>query len=173
MLLDKIYNLKVRPCSCTHFLMASCLSISSYISSVSEINVMVQCLWTYWCVLDAVIECVLFFFPLVFIASKRHLTILSFHRGDAIELNVTFYLMYKLKNKKEKEKKNSVIEDGNSSCSSCDQPWLLFTVYRMSRLWWGRNAVSLVLPDNWSCFVLIELPFFSVAEIAASGSIGF
>lgn len=73
------------------------------------------------------------FFPLVFITSKRHLTILSVHGGDAIELKVTFYLMYKLKNKKEKEK-NTLIEDGNSSCSNCDKPWLLFPVYRMSRL---------------------------------------
>lgn len=111
------------------------------------------------------------FFPLDFITSKRHLTILSVHGGDAIELKATFYLMYKLKNKKEKEK-NTLIEDGNSSCSNGDKPWLLFPVYRMSRLWWGKNAVSLVLPDNWSCFVLIELLFFSVAEIAASGSVG-
>lgn len=72
------------------------------------------------------------FFPLDFITSKRHLTILSVHGGDAIELKATFYLMYKLKNKKEKEKK--YFEDGNSSYSNGDKPWLLFPVYRMSRL---------------------------------------
>lgn len=43
------------------FFMASFISSSYYISSVLEINGMVQCLWTYWCVLDAVIECIFFF----------------------------------------------------------------------------------------------------------------
>lgn len=86
-------------------------------------------------------------------------------------LLVTFYPVYKLKNKITKGKKHSVTEAGNSSCSICAEHWLLFADYRTSRLWCGKNGVSLVLPDNWSCFVLIELLFFSVAEIAASGSI--
>lgn len=161
MLSDKIYNLKVGTCSCTQFFF--CLPVSQV--PPREMG---------WCCRSGLIDvCSTLcpFFPLVFITCKRHLTILSVHGGDAIELKVTFYLMYKLKNKKEKEK-NTLIEDGNSSCSNCDKPWLLFPVYRMSRLWWGKNAVSLVLPDNWSCFVLIELLFFSVAEVAASGSIG-
>lgn len=43
----------------------------------------------------------------------------------------------------------------------------------MAGLCCGKNVVSLVLPDNRSCFVLIELLFLSVVRSAASGSVGF
>lgn len=43
----------------------------------------------------------------------------------------------------------------------------------MAGLCCGKNVMSLVLPDNRSCFVLIELLFFSIVRSAASGSAGF